>query len=135
MTRVLIVADSGADMAALTGTLARLVSVDIVAYASGAAPIGAIVTAARPDVVLVDEMPHTPRAALRIAEASAASSRPGVVGVTERVEGGWAPDALRAGADAVVPREIAPGALGLVLAEVVAERDAGAAPLIERGAA
>ena len=135
MISLLLVADSGTTMQALTTRLGSVVGVEIAAYASGAAPIAAIVAATRPDVILVDEMPHTPRALMRIAEATAAFPTVKVVGMTERVEGGWAPDALRAGACAVVPRDIAPGGLALVLAEVAADRGAGPAPVIERGAA
>lgn len=122
MMRTLIVADSGAAMASITGTLRSVVGIDIVAYASGTAPLDAVMRAKRPDVVIVDEMQRPGLGARRIAEARAADPGAAVVGLTERVEGGWAPDALRAGAAAVVPGSIEPAALALVLAEVLVER-------------
>jgi DNA-binding NarL/FixJ family response regulator len=137
MIRVLLVADSGSVMAEITATLAELPHVDIVGYASGRSRLAAIVASLDPDVVLVDEMHRPGEAASRIAETLDAQPSVAVIGLTDRPESLWAAGALRAGANAVVPRELAPATLGLVLAEVLAAPRPQhiASQIIERSAA
>jgi DNA-binding NarL/FixJ family response regulator len=120
--RILVVADAGAVMASITQSLYRLPNVDIVAYASGRARLGAVVTAVRPDVVLIDEMRRSGRAAERIAEVRQALPEAGVVGLTDRLESPWVIDALRAGAATVVPFDLEAATLDAVLREVVEDR-------------
>ena len=120
MIRTLIVADAGNVLAAITSSLCRLERVDIVAYASGRARVDAVVRAVGPDVVLVDEMRRPGQALERIAEVRAAAPLAAVVGVTDRADSSWVGEALRAGATAVVPRDLAPETLGLVLGEALA---------------
>jgi DNA-binding NarL/FixJ family response regulator len=119
MIRTLIVADAGDVLAAITSTLCRLERVDIVAYASGRARVDSVVRAVGPDVVLVDEMRRPGQALERIAEVRAAEPLAAVVGLTDRPDSSWVADALRAGATAVVPRDLAPETLGLVLREAL----------------
>lgn len=119
MIRTLIVADAGNVLAAITSSLCRLERVDIVAYASGRARVDAVVRAVGPDVVLVDEMRRPGQALERIAEVRAAEPLAAVVGLTDRPDSSWVADALRAGATAVVPRDLAPETLGLVLSEAL----------------
>jgi DNA-binding NarL/FixJ family response regulator len=128
MIRVLVVADSGDVLAGITGVLSQLERVDIVAYATGRSPVDAIVRAVAPDVVMVDEMCWAGLAVARVREIRA--SRPGavVIGLVERPDAGWIVDGLRAGADAVVPRDLEPETLDLVLREELASRGA-ATPL------
>jgi DNA-binding NarL/FixJ family response regulator len=118
--RTLIVADAGNVLAAITSSLCRLEHVDIVAYASGRARVDAVVRAVGPDVVLVDEMRRPGRALERIAEVRAAEPLAAVVGLTDRPDSSWVAEALRAGATAVVPRDLSPETLGLVLREALA---------------
>jgi DNA-binding NarL/FixJ family response regulator len=137
--RILLVADSGAVMASITATLADLPRVDIVGYASGRAPLAAVMASIGPDVVLIDEMRRRGLAAERIAEARRAHPSAAIVALAERPESLWVAEALRAGATAVVPRELAPATLDLVLTEVLAaphpQHDENAYPSIERSAA
>jgi DNA-binding NarL/FixJ family response regulator len=119
MIRTLVVADAGSVLAGMTSTLCRLEHVDIVAYASGRAPVDAVVRAVGPDVVLIDEMRRPGQALERIAEVRAAEPLAAVVGVTDRPDSSWVAEALRAGATAVVPRDLAPETLGLVLGEAL----------------
>jgi DNA-binding NarL/FixJ family response regulator len=119
MIRTLVVADSGSVLAAITSSLCRLEHVDIVAYASGRAHLDAVVRAAGPDVVLVDEMRRPGQSLERIAEIRAAEPLAKVVGLTDRPDSTWVAEALRAGATAVVPRDLAPETLGLVLREAL----------------
>jgi DNA-binding NarL/FixJ family response regulator len=118
MIRLLVVADSGAVMSAITQSLHRLRGVEIVAYASGRARLDAVVQAVDPDIVLIDEMRRSGTAAVRIAEVRGALPGAGVIGLTDRLESPWAIDAMRAGASTVVPCDLDPTTLEAVLREV-----------------
>jgi DNA-binding NarL/FixJ family response regulator len=119
MIRVLVVADSGDVLSRITGQLCRLERVDIIAYASGRAPVDAIVRATAPDVVMVDEMCWAGLALARVAEVNEAHPGAVVVGLVERPDAGWIVEGLRAGAAAVVPRDLDHETLALVLDEVI----------------
>jgi DNA-binding NarL/FixJ family response regulator len=118
MIRLLVVADSGPVMSAITQSLGPLPGVEIVAYASGRARLGAVVTAMSPDVVLIDEMRRSGRAAERIAEVHSALPDIGVIGLTGSLESPWVIEALRAGASTVVPSDLDGTTLGAVIHEV-----------------
>ena len=135
MIRILLVADSGLVMSNVTATLCRIDRVEIVAYASGRAPVEAIVRAVRPDVVLVDEMCWPGLAIARVSEIGKASPAANVIGLVERPDASWIVDGLRAGAAAVVPRELEPATLALVLQEVLGESYTADARKHERRAA
>ena len=109
-------------MEAMTRSVSTLARVNIVRHCHGHAPIGRALARCAPDLVLVDEM-HWPRLALqRIEEIRETLPQARIVVRAERPEAGWLADALRAGANAVVPATAGPETLGLVLAEVVSER-------------
>jgi DNA-binding NarL/FixJ family response regulator len=135
MIRVLVVADSGEAMAAITAPLSRLQHVDIVAFASGRSPIGRLVGHADPDVVLVDEMRWPGLAPARIAEIRAAAPRAAVVGVTPGPQPDWAGQGVLAAAEAVVTRTCESGVLAHVLQDVLRERTAPRNQTTERSAA
>lgn len=124
MIRVLVIADSGDVLAGITGALCRIPRVDIVAYASGRAHVDAIVRALAPDVVMVDEMCWPGLALRRVGEVRRACSEAAVVGLVERPDAGWIVEGLRAGAAAVIPRDLEPGTLSMVLSDVLATRAA-----------
>jgi DNA-binding NarL/FixJ family response regulator len=117
MIRVLVVADSGEVLSRITEVLCRLAHVDIVAYASGRAPVDAIVRTVAPDVVMVDEMCWAGLAVARVDEVRASRPEAVVIGLVERPDAGWIIEGLRAGASAVVPRDLEPETLSLVLQE------------------
>lgn len=117
MIRVLVVADSGAAMAAVTNSLYDIAGVDIAGFASGRACVEGVVRAVDPDVVVVDQMGWTGLALNRIREIRAASPGAVVLGLSDR-EADWIIDGLRAGANAVVPRGLQPATLALVLREL-----------------
>jgi len=118
MIRLLVVADSGSVMSAITQSLQRLRGVEIVAYASGRARLDAVVESVDPDVVLIDEMRRSGTAAVRIAEVRNALPGAAVIGLTDRLESPWVIDAMRAGASTVVPCDLDPSTLEAVLREV-----------------
>jgi DNA-binding NarL/FixJ family response regulator len=123
MITVALIADSGPALEAMTRSLAALPGVDIVRHCHGHTPIGASLKRCAPDLVLLDEM-HWPRLALqRLDEIHEALPQARVVVRAARPDAGWLADALRAGASAVVPATAGPKTLGLVLQEVVSDRD------------
>jgi DNA-binding NarL/FixJ family response regulator len=126
MIRVLVIADSGAAMAAITGSLARLPEVNIVGYASGLARVDRILHSTPVNIVFVDEMGRPGLAAARVAEIRGTHPHAAIVGLTARPESRWAADGLQAGAAAVVPRDLAPGTLATVLHDVLHEEQLAA---------
>jgi DNA-binding NarL/FixJ family response regulator len=120
---VALVADSGAAMEAMTRSLSTLPRVNIVRHCHGHAPIAPALTRFAPDLVLVDEMGWARLALQRIAEIRETLPLARIVVRAERPEAGWLADALRAGASAVVPATAGPETFGLVLAEVIYERE------------
>jgi DNA-binding NarL/FixJ family response regulator len=120
---IALVADSGTAMEAMTRSVSALASVDIVRHCHGHAPIAPALARCMPDLVLVDEMGWPKLALQRIREIRTTLPHALIVVRAERPDAGWLADALRAGASAVVPATAGPETLGLVLAEVVHERD------------
>lgn len=122
MIRILLVADSGDVLSEVTDVLRRLEQVDIVAYANGRTRVDAIARAVAPDVALVDEMCWTGLATARIGEILQAQPSAVVLGLVGRPDAGFILEGLRAGASAVVPRDLQPETLRLVLGEALADR-------------
>ena len=123
MISVALVADSGPAMEAMTQSVATLAHVAIVRHCHGRTPIAPALARCTPDLVLVDEMGWPRLAMQRIEEIRATLPHARIVIRAERPEASWLADALRAGASAVVPATAGPETLGLVLAEVVSERE------------
>ena len=109
-------------MEAMTHSVSTLAGVTIVRHCHGRTPIASALTRFAPDLVLVDEMGWPKLALQRVEEIRKTLPQARIVVRAERPEVGWLADALRAGADAVVPATAGPETLGLVLAEVVGER-------------
>jgi DNA-binding NarL/FixJ family response regulator len=120
---VALVADSGTAMEAMTRGVSTLVQVNIVRHCHGHAPITHALSRFTPDLVLVDEMGWPKLALQRIEEIRKTLPEARIVVRAERPDAGWLGEALRAGASAVVPATAGPETLGLVLAEVVSERE------------
>jgi DNA-binding NarL/FixJ family response regulator len=120
MIRVLVVADSGTAMATVTETLWSIAGVDIAGYASGRNPVESVLRALDPDVAVVDQMGWTGVALDRIREVRRVRPHVGLIALGEP-EADWAIDALHAGADAVVPRDLQPATLAVVLREVMGD--------------
>jgi DNA-binding NarL/FixJ family response regulator len=120
MMRTLIVAGDGRVLAELTSVLREIPTVDIAAYANGRARIDRIIEALHPDVVIVEEMRRPALAVTRIADAHAADPACVIIGLTEGADASWAADGLRAGASAVVPRDLSANVMQQVLVEAIA---------------
>jgi DNA-binding NarL/FixJ family response regulator len=118
MITVALVADTGQAMETMTRAALGLPGVHIVRHCSGRTPVGEALRRFAPDLIVVDEM-HWPKLALqRIAEARTAVPAARIVVYASRPEAGWLGDALREGADAVVPVTAGADTLAVVLSEV-----------------
>jgi DNA-binding NarL/FixJ family response regulator len=134
MTTVALVADSGRALEALTQGVSRVQGMTVVRHCHGHTAVGSMLARLAPDVVLVDEM-DWPRLALqRVVEIRQALPSALMVVRAGRPEASWLAEALRVGADAVVPATAGVEPLGRVLAELVSERDSkitiDSAPLV-----
>lgn len=123
MTRVVVVADTGAVLADLTTAVASIEGAYIVRHGSSRVPIGGLVAGAAPDLVVIGDL-HVPEDALaRLAEIRAAVPAAKVVILSSSVDAGWLAEALRASAAAVLPGSLEPRTLAVVLREVLADGD------------
>ena len=121
MISIVVIADNGPALEAMTRSLVSLPGVNIVRHFHGHARVGAGIKRCGPDLVLLDEM-HWPRLALRrLDEVRELLPDTRVVVRAARPDAGWLADALRAGASAVVPATAGADTLGLVINEVAAE--------------
>ena len=127
MTSVVIVADSGAEMARLTASVRTIQGMEIVRHASGRTSVARLVRRYAPTLVVVGEM--TPRRLTfeRVREIRAACPQTTVVVVAATANARWLAEALQAGATAALPRETGPAALAAVLGDALTTDRVGAA--------
>jgi DNA-binding NarL/FixJ family response regulator len=118
MIRVLVIADSGTAMASVTHTLWSIAGVDIAGYASGRSSVEAVLRAVDPDVAVVDQMGWSGLVLNRIREIRQVKPDIALLALGEP-EADWTIEGLQAGADAVVPRNLQPATLAVVLREVM----------------
>jgi DNA-binding NarL/FixJ family response regulator len=133
MIRVVVVADSGAVFASLTAAVGTVPGAYIVRHASSSAPLDRVVATLKVDLVLIGDLLFPDDALARLAEARSAAPGAKVVMLSSSPEASWLADALRAKASAVLPGQLEPKTLGLVLREVLAT-GASVVPLPERPA-
>jgi DNA-binding NarL/FixJ family response regulator len=115
MMRALIVADSRLVGEVIQRSLRGDAAIDVVACIDGGTPCDREFLAARPDVVVFDEMVE-PRVVLaRIAEARAAVPSAKLVVLAARMEDAWLADAVRAGADAAVCKSAQPRGIATLI--------------------
>ena len=119
MTSVVIVADSGHEMARLTASVKALRATEIVRYASGRTSVAGLVAGLQPSLVLIGEMAQPIRALERLAETRAACPQSKVVVLAADSGARWLARALRAGAAAVIPGDLDAKAVGTVLQDVL----------------
>jgi len=128
MTRVIIVADSGAALANLTAAVETVPGAFIVRHGSTTGPLEGLVASLAPDLVIIGDLLAPDRALARLAEVRRAAPGAKVVVLSSTPEADWLADVLRAEAAAVVPGGVEPHTLGLVLSEVLAPSD----PVVHR---
>jgi DNA-binding NarL/FixJ family response regulator len=135
ITRVVVIADSGSVMADLTAAVGLVSGAYIVRYGSGGAPLERMIAQIGPDLVVIGDL-RMPREALaRLAEVRLAAPGAKVVVLSSSPEASWLADALRADASAVLPGNVEPQTLAVVLREVItgpAPRGAEARPASAR---
>jgi len=120
MTRVVIVAGSGPGLANLTTAVATVPGAYVVRHLSGAGPLERLVAALAPDLVILGDLFFPAPALARLAEVRRAAPAAKVVMISSGPEVGWLADALRAHASAILPGNLEPRTLGVVLREVLA---------------
>lgn len=120
MTRVVVAADSGPALARLTAAVGTVPGAYIVRHGSSAGPLDRIVGPLGPDLVVIGSLLVPEDGLARLAEIERVAPDAKVVVLSSTVDATWLADALRAHAAAVVPGEIEPDTLGLVLREVLA---------------
>jgi DNA-binding NarL/FixJ family response regulator len=124
MTSVVIIADSGAEMARLTSEVHATRGMSLVRHASGRASVADIVADHAPTLIVLGEMSPRRLVLERLAEIRQASPASRVVVVATEADARWLGIALSAGASAVVPGGPSSTALGTVMQEVL-DSDAG----------
>lgn len=131
-TRVVVVADTGPVLASLTAAVGTIPGAYIVRHASSAAPLDRLVAPLAPDLVVIGDLTVPEDAFARLAEVRRAAPDARVVVLSTSPAAGWLADALRAEAAAVLPGNVEPHTLGVVLGEVLAERSAPVHQLPQR---
>lgn len=121
MTRVIVVADGGPTLEALTRTLHSLKGVDIVRHLSARPPVE-LIQRLEPDLIFIDELAFPSRCLEAVSRARRAAPDAAIVVRAARPDAGWLPRALEAGADAVLPAVADARTLERVLDEVLAAR-------------
>jgi len=124
MTRVVVVADSGAVLASLTTAVGTVPGAHIVRHGSSSRRLDLLVGHLRPDLIVIGDLQVPEDALARLAEIASAAPEAKTVVLSSSPEAGWLADALRAHAAAVLPGNVEPLTLGVVLREVVATRAA-----------
>ena len=124
MTRVVVVADSGAMLASLTTAVGTVPGAYVVRHGSSANRLDLLMAHLSPDLVVIGDLQVPQDALARIAEIAAAAPSAKIVVLSSSPEASWLADALRAHAAAVLPGAVEPHTLGRVLREVVEIREA-----------
>jgi DNA-binding NarL/FixJ family response regulator len=117
--RALVIANSGQALASMTSLLVELKRVDL-RHASGATHVDRQVRSFAPRLVLIDDMRWPPLALARIQEVRSAAPDAAIVVTTAELEGDWLAEALRLGADAVLPADADSEMFLRILDEVLA---------------
>ena len=123
MTRVIIVADSGPALASLTAAVATVPGAYIVRYGSSTHRLDRLVAPLSPDLVVIGDLLAPEHALASLADVRRAAPAAKVVVMSSTSEAVWLGDALRAQASAVLPGTLDAETLGVVLREVLAERE------------
>jgi DNA-binding NarL/FixJ family response regulator len=116
--KALIVADHTLAAEAIRRELRHAGACEVLGYVDGRRPCAHSVAAARPDVVVIDEMsPQTPLMT-RIQEIRAALPDVKILLATVCMDERFLADASAAGVDAAVAKTMHPGSLGVLVREV-----------------
>jgi DNA-binding NarL/FixJ family response regulator len=117
--RLLIIADNLLAAEAIRRELRHAPAFAVLGYVDGRQAVGATVAEAMPDVVVVHEMASPERTVQRVREVRAAAPAAKVALLTAQMEPAALAESVAAGADAAICKRVQPGALALLLREVV----------------
>jgi DNA-binding NarL/FixJ family response regulator len=115
-------------MARLTAALAQLPGAEIVRHANARSPLGQLVLAHMPDVVLVGDLTRPVLAVQVAAQVREVAPDARTVVLASDPRATWLAQALRAGASAVIPGDVDAATLVTVLQDVLDR--SGAAPVM-----
>jgi DNA-binding NarL/FixJ family response regulator len=134
VTRVVVVADAASVRADLTAAVAEIDGAVIVRSGTTRAQLDKLVAGVAPDLVVIGDLHVSADALARLAEIRSAAPAAKVVILSSSAEAGWLAAALRAHAAAVLPGNLEPRTLAVVLREVLAESPVAAASAHAHGA-
>ena len=132
MTRVVVIADSGPTLRALTGAVMTVKGAEIVRYANNRTRLDRLLAATEPDLVVIGDLRIARQALIRLAEVRRATPAAKVVLLSSSAGATWLAEALRAEASAVLPGSPEPRTLGIVLRDVLAQPEAAAPAAADR---
>jgi DNA-binding NarL/FixJ family response regulator len=118
--QLVIVTDNGFAAEAIRRSFRDASGMHVAGYVDGRRNCAAAVEAARPDVVIVDEMTWSSAAVARIAEARSAAPSAKIVALSSQPGAPWVAEAARAGAHAAIAKTVQPGTLALLVREILA---------------
>ena len=116
MTRVLVIADDHMVARRIRLALRATAGFELLGFAGGKQPIGALLLSTAPDVVVVDETSGRSHALARLAEVVSTLSAIGVL-LAADMDRRSVSEALAAGASTVIARTVEPAALSALLRE------------------
>jgi DNA-binding NarL/FixJ family response regulator len=126
MTSVLVVADSGSTMEAITGAVIAVRGAHIVRHGSCRAALDRLVSVLHPDLVVIGDARTRERARARVSEVRGAAPHAKVVVLSSRADAGRLCADLRPLTATVLAGDLDPATLGVALGELLAEPDAAA---------
>jgi DNA-binding NarL/FixJ family response regulator len=113
--RALIVADSRLVSEVIHRSLRANAAIEVLDCLDAGAPCGDAMLAARPDVVVFDEMMQPRLLLARVREARAALPDAKLVVLAARMHDAWLADAVQAGADAAVCKSLHPRGIAILI--------------------
>jgi DNA-binding NarL/FixJ family response regulator len=116
--RALVVAHSRLVAEAIQRSLRGDAAIDVVGCLDGGTPCHEAVLAARPDVVVFDEMAEPGVVCTRIREARAAAAGAKLIVLVAQMHDAWLADAVTAGADAAVCKSLNPRGIAILIRAV-----------------
>jgi DNA-binding NarL/FixJ family response regulator len=113
--RALVIADSRFVAEMIRRSLRSDAAIDVIGYVDGRKPCSGEVEAARPDVVVFDEMVTPALALSRIGEAREAAAEAKLIVLMGRMQGEWLAKAVDAGLDAAICKSLHPPGIAMLI--------------------
>jgi DNA-binding NarL/FixJ family response regulator len=119
MKRLIVVADNSLIVETIRLSLRQSGGFHVLGYVDARSTPARTVVEARPDVVLIDDMQHSPQAIEFLREIRAQDDRASLILLTVRMDSDWLQEAFAAGASGAISKSIHPVALATLLRETV----------------